>query len=83
MGVFSLFPKWPYVLKNYLKWDIEYTAEEYLEILMWWHEKKRGVDNLFFIITATIKDSKYLGRELWWTFYGTEKCVIVYGLRTV
>ena len=42
---------------------------------------KRVVDNLC-ILRSIIDHAKYLGRELWLTFYDIEKYLTVYGLRT-
>ena len=41
--------------------------------------KGKGVADNLFILRGMIDHSKYLGKELWITFYDIEKCFEVYG----
>ena len=41
--------------------------------------KGKGVVDNLFILRALLDHAKYLNKELWLTFYDTEKCFIVCG----
>ena len=72
-GVF-LFPVLSIIFEKLLKNIITPHLEENMTQFQTGGVKgKGGVDNLF-VLRGLIDHSKYLGKELWITFFDTEKC---------
>ena len=77
-GIFFI-PVLSIIFEKLLKNRITPHLEENLTQFQTGGVKGKGVADNLFILRGMIDHSKYLGKELWITFYDIEKCFDIYG----